>query len=328
VIKSKARITAIGSYVPEQVLTNFDLEKMVETNDEWIVQRTGIRERRITKNDEFTSDLCLNAVKNLIEISNMAIDDVVMIIVCTVTPDFRTPSVASYLQAKLGIVNTGAIDLNAACAGFTYGLHMANGLITSGLHKKILVLGAETLSKITDYKDRSTCILFGDGAGAALVEYDEEQPSFISSYLGSDGDAGINLYCTNLSNCFDGKELVNNGFLVQNGRQVYRWVVTTIPQGMKKVMEHSGMNFNEVDWFVPHSANLRMIESICEKSGFSIDRTLNSLEYYGNTSSASIPLALCKGVREGKIKSGDKILLYGFGGGLAHCGLLIDWNLG
>jgi 3-oxoacyl-[acyl-carrier-protein] synthase III len=327
VIKSKARITAIGSYVPEQVLTNYDLEKMIDTNNEWIVQRTGIKERRIAQKEEFTSDLCVKAVEDLIENSYRSIDDVDMIIVSTITPDYHMPSVAAYLQAKLGIRNTGAIDLNAACAGFTYGLHMANSLITSGLHKKVLVIGGETMSKITDYDDRTTCILFGDGAGAVLVEYDEKQPSFLSAHLGTNGEAGDNLYCTNLSDRFNEKELVNTRFLVQNGRQVYKWVVTTIPQGMKKVIEPSGMDLNEVDWFVPHSANLRIIESICDKSDFSLDRTLYSLEDYGNTSSASIPLALNKAVREGKIKSGDKILLYGFGGGLTHCGLLIEWNI-
>ena len=197
--ESKARITAIGSYVPEKRLTNYDLEKMVETNDEWIVKRTGIKERRITNEKEFTSDISCKAVRNLMERYDKSVGDVDMIIICTLTPDFKTPSVASLVQAKLGIKNAGAIDLNAACAGFTYGLHVANGLITSGLHKKILVIGAETLSKITDYKDRSTCILFGDGAGAVLVEFDEKQPSFLSSHLGSEGEKGKNLYCSNLS---------------------------------------------------------------------------------------------------------------------------------
>jgi len=325
--KSKARITAIGSYVPEKKLTNYDLEKLVETNDEWIVKRTGIKERRIANEDEFTSDICFKAVQNLMERYDKTVEDVDMIIVCTVTPDFKTPSVASLLQAKLGIKNTGAIDLNAACAGFTYGLHMANGLITSGLHKKILVLGAETLSKITDYEDRTTCILFGDGGGAVLVEFDEEQPSFLSSYIGSDGEKGKHLYCTNLSNRMFDENLIDNSKIVQNGREVYKWAVTTVPIGMNKVLENASTHINEVDWFVPHSANLRMIESICEKSDFPIERTLYSLVDYGNTSSATIPLSLDKGVSEGKLKRGDKVLLYGFGGGLAQAGLLINWTI-
>jgi 3-oxoacyl-[acyl-carrier-protein] synthase-3 len=324
---SKARITAIGSYVPERKLTNYDLEKLVETNDEWIVKRTGIKERRISNEEEFTSDMSFKAVRNLMERYDKSVDDVDMIIVCTLTPDFKTPSVSSLVQAKLGIKNSGAIDLNAACAGFTYGLHIANGLISSGLHKKILVIGAETLSKVTDYKDRSTCILFGDGGGAVLVELDEKQPSFLSSHLGSEGEKGKSLYCSNLSKRMFGEDLINSDKIVQNGREVYKWAVTTVPKGMQRVMENASIPLSDVDWFVPHSANLRMIESICEKTDFPIEKTLYSLVDYGNTSSATIPLSLDKGVLEGKIKNGNKMLLYGFGGGLAHAGLLINWNV-
>ncbi|WP_199426963.1 ketoacyl-ACP synthase III [Thermaerobacillus caldiproteolyticus] len=325
--KSTARITAIGSYVPERRITNHDLEELVETNDEWIVKRTGIKERRIAHEEEFTSDISYQAVKNLMERYDKSVDDVDMIIVCTLTPDFKTPSVASLIQAKLGIKNTDAIDLNAACAGFTYGLYVANGLITSGLNKKILVIGADTLSKITDYKDRTTCVLFGDGGGAFLVEYDEQQPSFISSYLGSEGEDRNKLYCTNLSKRMNGEDLIDSGYIVQNGREVYKWAVNTVPKGMQSVMKNTAIDLKDVDLFVPHSANLRMIESICERSEFPIERTLYSLVDYGNTSSATIPLSLDKGVREGKIRNGNKLLLYGFGGGLAHAGLLINWIL-
>ncbi|MED3787164.1 ketoacyl-ACP synthase III [Peribacillus frigoritolerans] len=325
--KSKARITAIGSYVPEKRLTNKDLEKMVETNDEWIVKRTGIKERRIAHEEEFTSDIGYKAVKDLMERYDKSVEDVDMIIVCTFTPDFNTPSVASLVQAKLGIKNTGAIDLNAACAGFTYGLHVANGLVTSGLNRKILVIGADTLSKLMDYEDRATCILFGDGGGAVLVEYDEKQPSFLSSHLYSEGEGGKHLYSTNLSTRINGEDLNDSGNLVQNGREVYKWAVTTVPKGMQTVVKNAEYQLNDVDWFVPHSANLRMIESICERSGFPIERTLYSLVGYGNTSSATIPLSLEIGIKEGKLRGGEKVLLYGFGGGLAQAGLLIDWTL-
>ncbi|MFT4416212.1 ketoacyl-ACP synthase III [Fredinandcohnia humi] len=326
-VKSKARITAVGSYVPERRLTNFDLEKLVDTNDEWIVQRTGIKERRIANDDEFTSDISYKAVRNLMERYDKPIEDIDMIIVCTLTPDFKTPSVASLVQAKLGIKGAGAIDLNAACAGFTYGLHVANGLITSGLNRKILVIGAESLSKITDYGDRSTCILFGDGGGAVLVEYDEEQPSFLSSHLGSEGEGGKHLYCSNISKRMFNEDLINSKKIVQNGREVYKWAVKTVPKGMENVMENASIPLNEVNWFVPHSANLRMIESICEKSGFPIEHTLYSLVEYGNTSSATIPLSLDKGLTDKKLVTGDKVLLYGFGGGLSHAGLLIKWTI-
>ncbi|GAF11221.1 3-oxoacyl-[acyl-carrier-protein] synthase, KASIII [Bacillus sp. JCM 19046] len=326
-MQSKAQITAIGSYVPTGTLTNHDLEKMVETNDEWIVQRTGIKERRIVEPGQYTSDLAYQAAIDLKTRYNKDLADVDMIIVCTLTPDYKTPSVASVIQDRLGINHAGAIDLNAACAGFTYGLHVANGLITAGLNKKILVVGAETLSKITDMEDRTTCILFGDGAGAALIELNEENPSFLSFHLGSEGKGGKHLYSTNLSDQMAEKELVNSGNLVQNGREVYKWAVSSVPKGMKQVMDNAQIPLSDVNWFIPHSANLRMIESICTKSDLPIEKTLYSLVHYGNTSSATIPLALDLGIKANKVKKDDLILLYGFGGGLAQAGLLIKWGI-
>jgi 3-oxoacyl-[acyl-carrier-protein] synthase-3 len=255
------------------------------------------------------------------------VSDVDLVLVATTTPEYGFPSVASQVQARLGIQDAGALDLNAACAGFVYALQMANGVITSGMNKKVLVIGAETLSKTTDYSDRTTCILFGDGAGAVLVEYTEEEPSFLSSYMTAKGEGGIHLYRTGLSSQMNGQELKNSGCIVQNGREVYKWAVTTVPLGMRKVMEKSGDDLEDVDWFVPHSANLRMIESICERSGFPLEKTLWSLEYFGNTSTASIPLALDKGIVEGKVKAGDRVLLYGFGGGLVQAGVLLQWTV-
>ncbi|UOF91326.1 ketoacyl-ACP synthase III [Fodinisporobacter ferrooxydans] len=323
---SKARITALGAYVPKKRLTNQELETMVETNDEWIVQRTGIRERRIAGSDEFTSDLSIAAVENLMETSGKSVEDVDFIIVATTTPDYPFPSVASRIQAKFGIANAGSVDISATCAGFAYALHMANGLITAGLHKKILVIGAETLSKTTDYTDRTSCILFGDGAGAVLVEWDPENASFLASQVGTFGEGGVHLYRSGLSQKMGDIDLVKTGCIVQNGREVYKWAVTTVPKEMKNLVQKAEMNLTDMDWFVPHSANLRMIESICEKSGFPFERTLYSLEYYGNTSSATIPLSLQIGVQDGKIKNGDTLLLYGFGGGLVHAGVVIKWN--
>ncbi|MGV3488421.1 MAG: ketoacyl-ACP synthase III [Tuberibacillus sp.] len=324
---SKARITGIGTYVPERVLTNFDLEKMVDTNDEWIVQRTGIRERRIAAEDEFTSDLCVKAVHDMLNRFPVTVEDVDFIIVNTITPDYKTPSVASHIQGRLGIEHTGSMDINAACAGFTYALHLANGLISSGLHKKILVLGADTLSKITNYEDRTTCILFGDGAGCALVEYDEDNPGFIAAHLRTNGKGGKNVYATNHSGTMDGEQLIKIDQLVQNGREVYKWAVTAVPNGMRAISKESGLELNQIDWFIPHSANLRIIQSICEKSRFPFEKVLTSQEFYGNTSSATIPLALDLGLREGKVKSGDLVLMYGFGGGLTHSGQLIKWTI-
>ncbi|MBS3681112.1 ketoacyl-ACP synthase III [Ornithinibacillus massiliensis] len=321
-----ARITAIGTYVPEKRLTNFELEQMVETNNEWIVQRTGIHERRISRSDEFTSDLCVSAIKDLMQRYDKKVDDVDMIIVATSTPDFPFPSVSSIIQDRLNISQTGALDLSAACAGFVYGLHTAHTYIASGLHKKVLVVGAETLSKITDYTDRSTCVLFGDGAGAVLIESDEKQNSFMGFHLGSDGSGAQHVYRTGLSNKVNGIELIDTQYLVQNGREVFRWVTRNVPENIRQLLEKSQMRLDEVDWLIPHSANLRLIEPICEKLDFPLEKALYSLVKFGNTSAATIPLALDLGLREGKVKNGDRVLMYGFGAGLVHAGQLLEVN--
>ncbi|MEJ9233226.1 ketoacyl-ACP synthase III [Peribacillus butanolivorans] len=326
-MKSKARITAIGTYVPQKRLLNEDLEKMVDSNDEWIVQRTGIKERRIAGDEEYASHLAFNAIENLAEKYNKDLQDIDCIIVATTTPDYAFPSVASRIQSHFNIPCTGAFDLNATCAGFTYGLHLANNLITSEAHKKILVVATETLSKVTDYKDRTTCILFGDGAGAMLVEYDKENPSFLANHMGTNGEGGIHVYRTTFATTMDDKSLNTTGKMVQNGREVYKWAARTLPMGIEELLHKTELNIEDINWFVPHSANLRMVESICEKSGISIEKTLTSMKYFGNTSSASIPLALNLGIEEGKIQYGDTLLLYGFGGGLTHLGLVLTWNI-
>lgn len=326
-MKSYAKITAQGAYVPKKVMTNHDFEKIVETSDEWIQQRTGIIERRISESDEYTSDLSYNAVLDLQHQYDVDLSDVDMIINATLTPDYKTPSVASYVQARLGVKNAGAIDINAACAGFTYGLNLANGLITSGQNKKVLVIGAESLSKITDYEDRSTCILFGDGAGAFLVEYSETDASFITSTAGSDGDKGHNLYCSEISQEMFGEQLENEGNIVQNGRGVYKWAVGNVPKIIDETLDKSDYSKDDIDWFVPHSANARMIESICDKSNIAKEKALMSLAYYGNTSSATIPLAINLAVKNQKINKGDLLLLVGFGGGLAYASTLIQWSI-
>ncbi|WP_153017421.1 ketoacyl-ACP synthase III [Halobacillus sp. KGW1] len=322
----KARVTAIGTYVPEKRLTNPDLEQMVDTSDEWIVKRTGIKERRIGRQDEQTSDLCIAAVEDLMHRYDKQVEDVDMILVATSTPDFPFPSVASIIQNKLGIKASGAMDLSAACAGFVSALHTAHGFVASGLHKKVLVIGADSLSKITDYTDRNTCVLFGDGAGAVLVEADAASDSFLGAYVGSDGSAAQHVYRLGLSSNVNDIELQDTPYLVQNGREVFRWVVRNIPKTITTLLERAEMQMKQVDWFVPHSANLRLIEPISEKLDYSMDQTLYSLENFGNTSAASIPLAFDLGIREGRVQNGDRVLLYGFGSGLVHAGQLLEWN--
>lgn len=322
-----AKISAIGTYVPEKRLTNSDLEQMVETNSEWIIQRTGIHERRITRADEFTSDICVSAIKDLMHRYNKKIEDVDMIIVATSTPDFPFPSVASIIQERLSIPKTGAMDLSAACAGFVYALHTAHSYIASGLHKKVIVVGADTLSKITDYTDRNTCVLFGDGAGAVLVERDEQANSFEGFQLGSDGSGAQHVYRTGLSKRVNDIELVDTKFLVQNGREVFRWVVRNVPENIEKLLKKTEITLEQIDWFIPHSANLRLIEPICDKLHYPMDKTLYSLVNFGNTSAATIPLSLDIGIRDGKVKNGDRILMYGFGSGLVHAGQILKIDL-
>lgn len=324
---SYSRMTAIGTYVPEQRLTNTDLEKMVDTNNDWIVQRTGILERRIAGKDEFTSDLCIAAIEDLKHRFGKKVSDVDFIIVCTTTPDFTFPTVSCLIQKHFNIVNTGAIDISAACAGFPYALVLAHGLIASGLHRKILVVAGETLSKVTDYTDRTSCVLFGDAAGAVLVESDQQHVGFISHHVASDGAGGKHIYRTGLSNKLDGNPLNNHNYIVQNGREVFRWATRVIPESIKNLISKSGYTMNDVDWFIPHSANMRIIEPLCAKLEFPLERTLYSLLHYGNTSASTIPLSLDMGIKNGSVKNGNIILMYGFGAGLVHAGVLFRIDL-
>ena len=324
--QSRAKVTALGAYIPEKKLTNHNLEKMVDTTDEWIIQRTGIKERRISDDTEFTSDLAYKAIEDLVERFSVTIDDIDLIIVATITPDYRTPSVSAVIQGRMNLPETvGVLDLNAACAGFVYALQVANGMITTGQSQKVLVVSVEELSKITDYTDRDTCVLFGDGAGAALVEYNQKTTGFLGTYYGSDGKSGNKLYCTGLSDQFGPEKVDRKNYLFQDGRAVYNFAIKTIPRGIKALLEKSDMTIDHIDWFVPHSANLRMIHSICDKIGISREKALTSLEYFGNTSSATIPLALWLALKDDRLKRGDKLLLYGFGGGLTHAGVIIEW---
>ena len=313
------RLTALGTYVPERVITNADLSRLVDTNDEWIVRRTGIRERRRTADNEFTSDMCTAAARGL------NLTGVDFVILSTTTPDYAFPSVASQVQHRLGIVGAGAIDINATCAGFAYGLHVAHGLVSGGVQSKVLVLSGETLTKVTDYTDRATCILFGDGAGAALVEASDE-PTVMATIVGSDGSGGGLLYRTGLSTRIAAAGDTKTDVIRQNGREVYKWAVETVSAGVCELLSRGNLTPDAVDWFVPHSANLRITDAVCERVGIPVERTLSSIEYFGNTSAATIPLALALGLRDGKLREGDRVLMYGFGGGLVHAGILLEWR--
>ena len=320
-----AKITAIGTYVPEKEIDNSYFESIIETTDEWIRTRTGIRTRRFASENEFVSHLCIEAAIDLKLRYNKDFDDVDFIVLATVTGDQYMPSVAAHLQHKLNIPAAGAIDISAACAGFAYGIVLAKGLIAAGTHKKILVFGAETLTKVTNYEDRTSCVLFGDGAGVVLVEA-AETGNILGAVTGSAGDGGQDLYMSGMRKQINGVDLVMDGKIHQNGRAVFKWAVTTIAEQMPILAQKADIPLEKLDWFVPHSANLRIIEAICTRADFPISKTLESITLYGNTSSASIPLALHRGIKEGQVQKGDSIMLIGFGGGLVYAGLVIRWD--
>lgn len=323
--RSDSKITGIGAYLPSRILTNYDLEKMVNTNDEWIVRRTGVKERRIAEKDEFASDLAIKAVENLIEKYNVKVDDVDMIIVTTFTPDHYTPTVSALVQGYFNITQAGTMDINSGCAGFIYALSVADSLITAGHCNKILVISSEAVSKIIDYSDRNTCILFGDAAVATLIERSNKKGSFMASYFTTDGKLAHNISCSNLSQSINGRALSKERLFQQEGRFLYEYVVKNVPDGVCSLLKKADLTLEDVAWFVPHSANLRMIESICKRLDYPIEKTLVSNEFYGNTSSATIPLAMYMALEESKINPGDKMVLYGFGSGLTHGGVVIEW---
>lgn len=323
-----SRITAFGAYVPDRIVENQHFESFLDTNDEWIVSRTGIKSRHWAREDEYTSSLCVRAVRDLIARYQVNIAEVDMILVSTVSPDQPMPSMAAMVQFRLEIPQTGALDIFAACAGFAYGITMAKGLIASGSYKKVLVIGAETLSKVTDFSDRTSCILFGDGAGAVLVEpaQSTDTGKIGACVTGSFGEGGPDLYMSGMATRLYDLPIVRNQKIIQNGRKVFKWAVTTVAAEVPRLLALDGLSLDDIDWFIPHSANMRIIEAIAGQLGIPMEKVLESVSVYGNTSSASIPLALDRALKAGKIKQGDKIVFFGFGGGLVYAGNVITWG--
>lgn len=323
-LSTRSKITGFGAYTPERILTNADLETIVDTTDEWIVQRTGVRERHITRADEFSSDMAIKAVIDLRDRCGVHVSDVDMIVVTTFTPDHFTPHISAVVQGAIGIKGAGTFDLGAGCTGFEYALVTADALVSSGHFSKVMIIAAEAVSKVVDYTDRSTCILFGDAAAACVVERTEGKGSFLASSFNSNGEMAAYVTTTNHSNTVNGVPVVKHNIFEQDGQMVYKYVARNVPQGVDALLKRAGLTLDDIDWFVPHSANMRMIEGIAKKIHIPAEKVLTSVEYYGNTSSASIPLALSLAQKAGKIKSGDKALLYGFGGGLTHGGTIVE----
>ncbi|RYG72580.1 ketoacyl-ACP synthase III [Lentibacillus lipolyticus] len=310
-----AGLLGTGHYVPEKVVTNKDMEKIVDTSDEWIRTRTGIEERRIADDDTDTSDMAYYAAKNALEEANMDAQELDMILVATVTPDTPFPSVACMLQDRLGARTVAAMDVSAACSGFMYGLITAKQFIETNVYRNILVVGVDKLSKITDWEDRNTCVLFGDGAGAAIVGPVSEGKGILSFELGADGSGGKELY-----------QDQETDYLLMNGREVFKFAVRQMPESSVNVVEKAGYAKEDVDYLIPHQANIRIMEAARERLGIAEEKMATSVKRYGNTSSASIPIALSEGVKSGNIKDNDLLVLVGFGGGLTWGAIALRWG--
>jgi len=314
-----SRIAGTGSYLPEKILTNAELEKMVDTTDEWIVTRTGIHERHIAADGEFTSDLALHASKQAIDSAGIVAGDIDLIIVATTTPDQVFPSTACLLQSKLGVSRCPAFDIQAVCSGFIYALATADNFIKSGAAKCVLVVGAETMSRITDWTDRGNCILWGDGAGAVILQASEEQ-GIISTHLHADGNYA------NLLNVPSGvSHQEGSKTIYMEGNSVFKVAVNTLDAIVDETLLANGLEKSDIDWLVPHQANIRILQSTAKKLGMSIDRVVVTVGGHGNTSAASIPLALDVAVRDGRIKRGETILMEAFGGGFTWGSALVKY---
>ena len=326
--KINAVITGVGGYVPDYILNNEELSRMVDTTDEWITTRVGIKERRIlTEEGLGTSYLARKAAKQLIQKTGVAPDTIDALIVTTTTPDYKFPSTASIVLGKLGLKNAFAFDFSAACCGFLYTLDVAASMIQSGRYKKIIVIGADKMSSLVDYTDRATCVLFGDGAGAVLVEATEEENVGVqNSYLRTDGQGLPFLHMkAGGSVCPPSHFTVDHRlhYLYQEGRTVFRYAVTDMSNDVMKIMEMNNLKADDVNWVIPHEANLRIIEAVTKRAGIPLDKVVVNIDHYGNTSAATIPLALWDA--ESQLKKGDNVIFTAFGAGFVHGASFYKW---
>jgi len=307
-----AGILGVGRCLPEKILTNHDLEKIVDTNDEWIRTRTGIEERRIADDDTDTSDLAYGAAVKALENAQISAEEIGLILVATVTPDHPFPSVSCMLQERLGAKNAAAMDVSAACAGFMYGVITAKQFIESDSYKYVLVVGVEKLSKVTDWNDRNTAVLFGDGAGAVVMGRVSEGRGILSFELGADGTGAKHLY--------------QDEFIIMNGREVFKFAVRQMAESSVHVIEKAGLQKEDVDFLIPHQANIRIMEASRQRLGLPEEKMSKTIKKYGNTSSSSIPIAIAEEWEAGKIKDDDVIVMVGFGGGLTWGAICMRWG--
>ena len=317
-------ITGLGAHVPERVVTNDELARMVETSDEWIVERTGIRERRIADDKEALSDLSLPAVGEALSQAGLEGKDIDLLIVATVTPDMMFPSTSAILADQIGAADAAAYDLSAGCTGFMYALAQAYGMVASGLSKRALVVGGDVLSRILDWSDRSTVVLFGDGAGAVVLEQSDE-PGFLAFELGADGGGGEHLWLPGSgSRLFEDPER----FVKMNGREVFKFATRVLVQSAEAVLDRYGSSVADIDVYVPHQANVRIIDHATKKLGIPSERVVINVDRYGNTSSGSIPLALADAQEDGRLRPGSLVLMTGMGAGLTWGSALMRWTIG
>ncbi|MDD5529406.1 MAG: ketoacyl-ACP synthase III [bacterium] len=323
------KILSTGSYLPPKVLTNFDLEKMVDTTDEWIRTRTGISERHIVEEGVFTSDLAFEAAKIALANAGLKASDIDMIIVATASPDNMYPSTACWVQKKFNIPGIPAFDISAACSGFVYGLSVAASFIESGKYKHILLCGAEVMSKVVNWKDRETCILFGDGAGACIVTKSEDGSSgIISSYLGADGTLGdLLIQPAGGTRMPASHETVDKNLhsVHMEGQEVFKHAVRTMASTGERVLKEAGMTADDVDIYIPHQANMRIVEAACKRVKIPMSKTYSIIHKYGNVPAASIPLTIDDAIRANKIKRGDIVLMTAFGAGFTWGGMVLKW---
>jgi len=327
--KRYARLTGWGKYVPAKALTNFDLEKMVDTSDEWIVTRTGIRERRLAAEDETTATMSVAAARQALAQANVEPESLDLIIVATSSPDYLLPPVSSMIQAMLGAHRAGAFTLVAGCTGFVYGLVTAQQFIASGAYRRILVIGAELISRAVNWRDRSTCVLFGDGAGAVVLEASEQLTGLLAFELGSDGTEADALFMP----AGGVKQPPSHETVAQNlhtirmdGRRIFKFATRVMADAVRRVVQQSGLAWDDIELVIPHQANARIIELVQRMLGLPDEKVMINLDRYGNTSAASIPLALCEAVEQGRLKTGDHAVLVSFGAGLTWAAAVLHWQ--
>ena len=316
-----SKIAGTGSYLPEKILTNIELESMVDTSDEWIQSRTGIAQRHIASDSQMASDLALEASSRALDAANLKSQDIDLIVLATTTPDMIFPSTACILQEKLGITDGPAFDVQAVCSGFIYALATADMFVSSGKSKNALVVGAEIYSRIIDWNDRSTCVLFGDGAGAVVLSQ-SEQPGILSSHLHANGGYSKILAAPG---SISGGKIQGTPFIAMEGNTVFKFAVKALEEAASESLAANNLQASDIDWFIPHQANIRIIKSTAHKLGIPMEKVVTTVDRHGNTSAASVPLALDLAVRDGRIQSNQYVLLEGVGGGFTWGSILLRW---